>query len=70
MNNERTAMTLLFPFLAVLVVAAYLGAVGGLFIFLNGNTDLKQWAVIIVGVALTFGVPLVAYLLERMTEPK
>lgn len=70
MNRERTAMTLLFPFLAVLVVAAYLGGVGGLFIFLYGNTDLKEWAVIIVGVALTFGVPTVAYLLERRTEPK
>ena len=70
MDKERAAMSLLFPLLAVAVVAAYLGGVGGLFIFLHGNTDLKQWAVVIVGAALTFGVPTVAYLLERMTESK
>ena len=70
MNNERIAMSILFPFLAVLIIATYLGLVGGLFIFLYGNTDIKQWSVIIVGVALTLGVPTLAYLLERKTESK
>lgn len=70
MNNERIAMSLLFPLLAVLIVATYLGLVGGLFIFLYGNTDLKQWSVIIVGVSLTLGVPTLAYLLERKIESK
>ena len=70
MNNERIAMSILFPFLAVLIIATYLGLVGGLFIFLYGHTDIKQWSVIIVGVALTLGVPTLAYLLERKTESK
>jgi len=70
MNNQRIAMALIFPFLAVFIIAAYLGLIGGLFIFLHGNTEFKQWSVIIVGVALTLGVPTFAYLLERKTESK
>ena len=70
MYNERIAMSVLFPLLAILIIAAYLGLIGGLFIFLYGNTDLKQWSVIIVGTALTLGVPTMAYLLERKTESR
>lgn len=70
MYNERIAMSLIFPLLSVLVITTYLGFFGGLFIFLNGNTPLEQWSVVILGVTLTLGTPTAAYLLERMTEPK
>ena len=65
MNRERTAMSLLFPLLAVLTVVVFLGALGGTFIFVDLNTALEEWAVIIIGVSLVVGVPIVAYILER-----
>ena len=65
MNKEHALMSLLFPMLAVLTVVAFLGIVGGGFIFVTLNMDFGEWPVVIIGTALVFAVPVAAYLLER-----
>ena len=58
-------MSLLFPLLSILVVTAFLGGLGGLFIFLTLNASMGEWPVIIIGSSLVVLVPAIAYLLER-----
>ena len=62
--NERMLMAMLFPLLAVLVIAAYAGGLGVIFMVLN-STALEEWAVVILGLVLLIGVPTVAALLEQ-----
>lgn len=71
--SDNFKFALLFPFLAVLLVALYGGALGVIFILLSTITvdvygEHIPIAVIVLGSGLVFGVPIVAYLLTR-NEP-
>ena len=68
--SKEFGFSLLFPFLAVFLIALYGGGLGVLFIVLFKAIGVSS--VIILGSALVFGVPIVAYLLTRnepMEEP-
>ena len=64
--SKDFGFSVLYPFLAVFLIALYGGALGTLFIVLDETIGV--FAVIILGSALVFGVPIVAYLLTR-NEP-
>ena len=71
--SSNFKFAVLFPVLSVLLVALYGGALGVTFILLNTIkvelfNESMPIAVIVLGSALVFGVPLVAYLLTR-NEP-
>ena len=67
--SSNFKFSILFPFLAVFMIALYGGALGTIFILLSpikaGGFPI---AVIILGSSLVFGVPIIAYLLTR-NEP-
>ena len=65
--NRLNMTALLFPFLAVVVIVAYAGGLGTVFILLN-ETEAGELGVIILGMALVVGVPVVAALGQRMIE--
>ena len=68
--SKEFRFSILFPFLAVFLIALYGGGLGVLFIVLDETIGI--FAVIVLGSALVFGVPIVAYLLTRnepMEEP-
>ena len=64
--SKESKFSLLFPFLAIFLIALYGGGLGTLFIVLDETIGI--FSVIILGSALVFGVPIVAYLLTR-NEP-
>ena len=64
--SKEFKFSLLFPFLAIFLIALYGGGLGTLFIVLDETIGVLS--VIILGSALVFGVPIVAYLLTR-NEP-
>ena len=64
--SKEFKFSLLFPFLAIFLIALYGGGLGTLFIVLDETIGVSS--VIILGSALVFGVPIVAYLLTR-NEP-
>ena len=64
--SKEFKFSLLFPFLAIFLIALYGGGLGTLFIVLDETIGILS--VIILGSALVFGVPIVAYLLTR-NEP-
>jgi hypothetical protein len=64
---KMNTSVLLFPFLAVLVIAVYAGGLGIVFMLLY-DTEAHEWAVIGLGAALVVGVPAVAALGQRMVE--
>ena len=71
--SSNFKFAVLYPLLAVLLVALYGGALGVIFILLTPiKVDIfgesMPIAVITLGTALVFGVPIVAYLLTR-NEP-
>ena len=53
------------PAASVFFVGAFALGLGVVFTTIYVNTELKAWGVIILGVLLVVGVPLVAALLER-----
>ena len=65
--RERMTMAMLFPLLAVLVIVVFAGGLGVTFIVLD-STELEQWAVVILGMALVVGVPSAAALVQRRVE--
>ena len=65
--RERMGMALLFPVLAIIVIAAYAGGLGVIFMVLN-STALEKWAVVILGLALLVGVPTAAALIQQRIE--
>ncbi len=68
--SKEFRFSVLFPFLAIFMIALYGGGLGVLFIVLFKTTGVSS--VIILGSSLVFGVPIVAYLLTRnepMEEP-
>ncbi len=71
--SSNFKFSILFPFLAVLLIMLYGGGLGVIFILLNTiklNAFGEQIpiAVIVLGSSLVFGVPIIAYLLTR-NEP-
>ena len=64
--SKEFGFSILFPFLAILLIAVYGGGLGTIFIVLDEVIGVGT--VIILGSALVFGVPVVAYLLTR-NEP-
>ena len=64
--SKEFRFSVLFPFLAILMIAVYGGGLGTLFIVLDEVIGVE--AVIVLGASLVFGVPIVAYLLTR-NEP-
>ena len=58
---------LLFPLLSILVIVTYAGGLGVTFMLLNHNV-WEEWAVVILGMALTVGVPVVALVVQRRVE--
>ena len=64
--SKEFGFSILFPFLAILMIAVYGGGLGTIFIVLDEVIGVE--AVIVLGTALVFGVPIVAYLLTR-NEP-
>ena len=65
--GERMNMALLFPFLAIVTIAAVAGGLGVIFMVLNA-TALEAWAVVILGVVLVVGVPGAAALAQSRLE--
>jgi Sec-independent protein secretion pathway component TatC len=61
--SKEFKFSVLFPFLAIILIAAYGGGLGTLFIVLDEVIGIE--AVIVLGSSLVFGVPIVAYLLTR-----
>ena len=59
--------SMLFPILAVLVIAAYAGGLGVLFMVIE-STGAGIWGVIVLGTAIVVGVPSAAALLQRTME--
>jgi hypothetical protein len=62
MNNSA----LMFPLLAVLIVVAFGGSLGVVFMVLN--EEVGNWGVVGLGSALVVGVPAAAALAQRMVE--
>lgn len=62
MNNSA----LMFPLLAVLIVVAFGGGLGVIFMVLN--EEVGKWGVVGLGSALVVGVPAAAALGQRMVE--
>ena len=68
--SQRMLLAILVPILAIVVIAAFAGGLGVIFMVLE-ETMHSETGVIILGVALVVGVPLAAYLLDRAVgEPQ
>lgn len=67
MEKTRFNFALLYPFLAVIIIAAYAGGLGVLFVVLN-EVVMEEWSVVVLGMALVVGVPVVAALVQRRLE--
>ena len=65
--SKEFGFSILFPLLAIALIALYGGGLGVTFIVLR-ETMGNVWGVIILGTALVFLVPIAAYLLTR-NEP-
>ena len=61
-NNVKFAV--LFPILSILLIAAFAGGLGVVFMLLYASA-LHENGVIVLGTAIVVAVPLAAYLLER-----
>lgn len=66
---DRIKMAVLFPLLAVLVIAVYAGGLGVLFMVLE-STPMGTWLVVIVGLSLVILVPTVAAIAEHRSESR
>ena len=64
--SKNFSFSILFPLLAVALIALYGGGLGVTFIVLRETIGVE--AVIVLGTSLVFLVPIVAYLLTR-NEP-
>lgn len=62
--SKEFGFSILFPLLAIALIALYGGGLGVAFIVLR-ETMGNVWGVIILGTALVFLVPIAAYLLTR-----
>ena len=65
--KHRMLMSMLFPLLAVIVIATYAGGLGVIFMLIN-ETELERWGVIILGMAILIGVPTTAAIVQQIVE--
>ncbi len=65
--RDGTKMAMLFPFLAVLIIAVFAGGIGVIFMVLESAVP-DTWGVIVLGTALVVGVPATAALIQRRIE--
>lgn len=65
--SKEFGFSILFPLLAIAVIALFGGGLGVIFIVLR-ETMGNVWGVIVLGTAMVFVVPTAAYLLTR-NEP-
>ncbi len=65
--SQRVIDAILFPLLSMVIIAAYAGGLGVLFIVIE-HSSLGLGGVIILGVAIVVGVPGVAALIQRWIE--
>jgi hypothetical protein len=56
----------MFPVLALLIVAAFGGGLGVIFMVLN--EEVGKWGVVVLGSAMVVGVPVAAAIGQRMVE--
>ena len=65
--SQRVIDAILFPLLSLIIIAAYAGGLGVLFIIIE-HSEFGIGGVIILGVAIVVGVPGVAALIQRQIE--
>ena len=65
--NQRVIDAILFPLLSMLIIAAFAGGLGVLFIVIE-HSAMGLVGVIVLGVAIVVGVPAAAALIQRQTE--
>ena len=65
--SQRVIDAILFPLLSMVIIAAYAGGLGVLFIIVE-HSAFGLGGVIILGVAIVVGVPGVAALIQRWIE--
>ena len=65
--SQRVTDAILFPLLSLIIIAAYAGGLGVLFIIIE-HSAFGLGGVIILGVAIVVGVPGVAALIQRQIE--
>ena len=65
--KEHMTLAMVIPLLAVLVIVAFAGGLGVIFMLLH-STAADEWGVVALGTALVVGVPTVAAMLERRTN--
>ncbi len=65
--SQRVIDAILFPLLSMLIIAAFAGGLGVLFIVIE-HSAMGLVGVIVLGVAIVVGVPAAAALIQRQTE--
>ena len=65
--SQRVIDAILFPLLSLIIIAAYAGGLGVLFIIIE-HSAFGLGGVIILGVAIVVGVPAAAALIQRQIE--
>lgn len=65
--KHRMLMSMLFPLLAVIVIAGYAGGLGVVFILIN-ETKLEEVGVIILGMVILIAVPATAAVVQQIVE--
>ena len=65
--KHRMLMSLLFPLVAMIIIATYAGGLGVIFMLIN-ETELEEVGVIILGMAILIAVPAAAAIVEKMVE--
>ena len=65
--KHRMLMSMLFPLLAIIVIAAYAGGLGVIFMLIH-ETGLKQWGVVGLGMVILIAVPTTAAIVQQIVE--
>ena len=65
--KHRMLMSMLFPFMAVIIIVGYAGGPGVVFILLN-ETELEEVGVIILGMVILIAVPATAAVVQQIVE--
>ena len=65
--SQRVIDAILFPLLSMLIIAAFAGGLGVLFIIIE-HSAMGLVGVIVLGVAIVVGVPAAAALIQRQIE--
>jgi len=65
--KHRLLMSMLFPLLAVIIIAGYAGGLGVVFILIN-ETEMEEVAVMILGMVILIAVPATAAVVQQIVE--